>query len=68
MVLCLSASAMKTSQSVHELYLGDNQLMPADGLQLGTMLKGNNSLHLLDLRNNLLQVGMLMIGDFNFLN
>ena len=39
-----------------ELFVADNKLTPSDGVQLGSLLKTNHTLALLDLRNNLLQV------------
>ena len=48
---------MKFNETLKELFLADNKLTPSDGVQLGSLLKTNYTLGLLDLRNNLLQVG-----------
>lgn len=61
----LPVAALKVNETLKELYLADNKLMPSDGIQLGSLLRYNRTLHLLDLRNNHLQVrpGMdLVIG------
>ena len=50
------ASAVKFNHNLRDLFLGDNKLLSSDGQCLGAMLKGNEHLHLLDLRNNPLQV------------
>lgn len=50
------ASAVKFNHILKDLFLGDNKLMPNDGQPLSEMLKGNEHLQLLDLRNNPLQV------------
>ena len=50
------ASAVKFNHILKDLFLGDNKLIPNDGQPLGEMLKGNEHLQLLDLRNNPLQV------------
>lgn len=42
-----------------ELFLADNKLMPTDGIQIGSLLKYNHVLELLDLRNNPLQVSFM---------
>lgn len=44
------------NETLKEFFLADNRLMPSDGIHLGNMLKYNNHLQLLDLRNNHLQV------------
>ncbi len=51
-----TASAVKFNRNLKDLFLGDNKLTSADGQSLGAMLKGNEHLQLLDLRNNPLQV------------
>lgn len=48
---------MKFNETLKELFVADNKLTPSDGVQLGSLLKTNHTLALLDLRNNLLQVG-----------
>lgn len=48
-------AALKVNETLKELYLADNKLMPSDGIQLGSLLRYNRTLHLLDLRNNHLQ-------------
>lgn len=53
--LYLLASAVKFNHILKDLFLGDNKLIPNDGQPLGEMLKGNEHLQLLDLRNNPLQ-------------
>ncbi|XP_046976038.1 uncharacterized protein LOC124542147 [Vanessa cardui] len=47
--------ALKTNTSVRELRLGDNGLSPADAVQIGTLLRYNTRIHLLDLSNNQIQ-------------
>ena len=54
--MCVAVAAIKLNESVRELYLADNKLMPTDGVQLGNLLKLNRSLTVLDVRNNHLQV------------
>ena len=44
------------NDTLSELYLGENKLVASDSIQLGNILKHNNSLTLLDVRNNSLQV------------
>ena len=44
------------NETLTELFLADNKLMPTDGIQLGNLLKYNHKLQLLDVRNNNLQV------------
>lgn len=53
--LFLLASAVKFNRNLKDLFLGDNKLSLCDGQSLGAMLKGNEHLQLLDLRNNPLQ-------------
>ena len=57
----ISASAVKFNRSLKDLFLGDNKLISSDGQCLGAMLKGNQTLQLLDLRNNPLQVSAHML-------
>ena len=54
------ASAVKFNHTLQDLFLGDNKLISSDGQTLGAMLKGNDRLQLLDLRNNPLQVQFLI--------
>lgn len=53
--LFLLASGIKFNHILEDLFLGDNKLVSSDGQCLGAMLKGNSTLKLLDLRNNMLQ-------------
>ena len=48
--------ALKQNHSVRDLYLAENRLIPSDAIHLGSMLKHNSGLKLLDLRNNHIQV------------
>lgn len=57
-------AALKVNETLKELYLADNKLLPSDGIQLGSLLRYNRTLHLLDLRNNHLQdTGFLHICE-----
>jgi len=57
-VVCwIAVAAVKFNETLKELFVADNKLTPSDGVQLGSLLKTNHTLALLDLRNNLLQVG-----------
>jgi Leucine-rich repeat (LRR) protein len=49
-------NVLKSNSSVRELRLGDNQLSPADAVQIGSLLRLNTRLQLLDLSNNQIQV------------
>lgn len=67
------ASAVKFNHTLQDLFLGDNKLISSDGQTLGAMLKGNDHLQLLDLRNNPLQVPfliylLLQLGSSSFLS
>jgi len=53
---CIAVAAVKFNETLKELFVADNKLTPSDGVQLGSLLKTNHTLALLDLRNNLLQV------------
>jgi protein phosphatase 1 regulatory subunit 37 len=53
--LMLLVAAIKFNETLRELFLADNKLTPSDGVQLGSLLKTNKTLSLLDVRNNLLQ-------------
>ena len=55
-VSAVAVMAIKMNETLRELYLADNRLMPSDCIQLGKMLKCNNHLQLLDVRNNHLLV------------
>eukprot|EP00112_Aurelia_sp_Birch-Aquarium-sp1_P022404 Seg630.7 transcript_id=Seg630.7/GoldUCD/mRNA.D3Y31 product="Protein phosphatase 1 regulatory subunit 37" protein_id=Seg630.7/GoldUCD/D3Y31 len=50
--LLILTTALKYNTLLEELYLGDNDLQPADGVSIGAMLSANKTLQLLDLRNN----------------
>ena len=49
------ATALKDNQQIKEIYLADNKIQPSDGQSIGAMIKDNNCLELIDLRNNNLQ-------------
>ncbi|XP_035684376.1 protein phosphatase 1 regulatory subunit 37-like [Branchiostoma floridae] len=51
----LLMSALKVNVAVKELFLADNRLGVPDAQQIGQMLKLNNTVQLLDLRNNQIQ-------------
>ncbi|XP_078671651.1 uncharacterized protein LOC144911516 [Branchiostoma floridae x Branchiostoma belcheri] len=53
--LFLLMSALKVNVAVKELFLADNRLGVPDAQQIGQMLKQNNTVQLLDLRNNQIQ-------------
>ncbi|KAH9509319.1 hypothetical protein Btru_046769 [Bulinus truncatus] len=53
--LVILVAALKMNETLQELFLADNKLMPTDGVQLGNLLRYNHKLSLLDLRNNHLQ-------------
>ncbi|XP_038074777.1 protein phosphatase 1 regulatory subunit 37-like [Patiria miniata] len=53
--LFLLLMALKQNNSVRDLYLAENRLVPSDAIHLGSMLKHNRGLKLLDLRNNHVQ-------------
>ncbi|KAI8744502.1 protein phosphatase 1 regulatory subunit 37 [Biomphalaria glabrata] len=53
--LVILVAALKANETLQELFLADNKLMPTDGVQLGNLLRYNHKLSLLDLRNNHLQ-------------
>ena len=55
-IYLFSVAALKMNEILKELFLADNKLMPSDGIQIGSLLKYNHTLELLDLRNNHLQV------------
>ena len=51
------------NDTLRELFLAENKLMPSDGIQLGNMLKFNHRLQLLDVRNNHLQVNNTHVNN-----
>ncbi|XP_022095643.1 protein phosphatase 1 regulatory subunit 37-like [Acanthaster planci] len=53
--LFLLLMSLKQNNSVRDLYLAENRLIPSDAIHLGSMLKHNRGLKLLDLRNNHIQ-------------
>ncbi|XP_054035501.1 protein phosphatase 1 regulatory subunit 37, partial [Dryobates pubescens] len=63
--LMLLATALKLNLTLRELYLADNKLNALqDAAQLGTLLKFNSSLAILDLRNNhILDSGLAYICE-----
>ena len=46
---------MKFNENLQELWLGSNHLGPEDGQHLGSILRSNHTLRILDLRDNNLQ-------------
>ena len=52
----LLGAGLKLNQTLAEVFLGDNFLVPADAATLAAMLKLNFALQLVDVRNNMLQV------------
>jgi len=63
----MAVAAVKFNETLKELFVADNKLTPSDGVQLGSLLKTNHTLALLDLRNNLLQVQGHYIETVSFL-
>ncbi|XP_071963563.1 uncharacterized protein [Antedon mediterranea] len=56
--------ALKLNQTLRDIFLAENRLVASDAIQLGSMLKHNKGLKLLDLRNNHLQdVGLSHLCD-----
>ncbi|GFO12019.1 protein phosphatase 1 regulatory subunit 37 [Plakobranchus ocellatus] len=53
--LVILVAALKMNETLQELFLAENKLMPSDGVQLGNLMRYNHYLGLLDLRNNHLQ-------------
>lgn len=47
---------MKFNENLQELWLAANHLGPEDGQHLGSILRSNHTLRLLDVRENNLQV------------
>lgn len=48
-------AAMKFNENLQELWLGSNHLGPEDGQHLGSILRTNHTLRILDVRDNNLQ-------------
>lgn len=48
-------AALKLNTNLRELYLGDNKICSADGVQIGNLLRANACLDILDLRKNHIQ-------------
>ncbi len=48
-------AALKLNTNLRELYLGDNKICSADGVQIGNLLRANACLDVLDLRRNHIQ-------------
>ncbi|KAF8792956.1 Protein phosphatase 1 regulatory subunit 37 like protein [Argiope bruennichi] len=62
--LVILVAALKLNNTLLELYLGENKICSADGLQLGNLLRSNSTLELLDLRtNNLQDLGICHLID-----
>ncbi|GIY53846.1 protein phosphatase 1 regulatory subunit 37 [Caerostris darwini] len=62
--LVILVAALKLNNSLLELYLGENKICSADGLQLGNLLRSNSTLEILDLRmNNLQDLGICHLID-----
>ena len=51
----LAVAAMKFNENLQELWLGSNHLGPEDGQHLGSILRTNHTLKILDVRDNNLQ-------------
>ena len=51
-----TVAATKPNKTLKELFLADNHLNQSDAIQLCQLLKWNNTLTLLDIRNNNIQV------------
>ena len=63
-MLNILGTGIKFNQSISELFLGDNFLVPSDASTLSAMLKSNTTLQLLDVRNNMLQVSCYIFSNF----
>lgn len=50
MMFVLTGAALKLNAVLKELHLGENSLNIHDAIQLGALLKHNNTLQLLDVR------------------
>ena len=56
-----TVAAMKFNENLQELWLGCNHLGPEDGQHLGSILRTNHTLRILDVRENNLQVTTLAL-------
>ena len=56
----VAAAALRVISTIKELYIGDNNLQPSDGIQLGNLIRNNTYLHTVDVRNNHLQVFVIL--------
>ena len=54
-ILYPTVAALKLNTNLRELYLGDNKICSADGVQIGNLLRANACLDILDLRKNHIQ-------------
>ncbi|XP_042911305.1 protein phosphatase 1 regulatory subunit 37 isoform X2 [Parasteatoda tepidariorum] len=62
--LVILVAALKLNSTLLELYLGENKICSADGLQLGNLLRSNYTLELLNLQtNNLQDLGVCHLVD-----
>lgn len=50
--LLMLAAALKDNEQIRELYLADNKIQATDGNSIANIIKENNFLEVLDLRNN----------------
>ena len=55
-----TVAAMKFNENLRELWLASNHLGPEDGQHLGSILRTNHTLRVLDVRDNNLQVSVSM--------
>ena len=53
---------MKFNENLQELYLARNHLVPEDGQHLGSILRTNKTLRVLDVSDNNLQVCVALSG------
>ena len=59
-----TAESLKMNASVCELYIGSNKLLASDAIRIGSLLKLNRTIRVLDLRtNNLQDMGFFHIGE-----
>lgn len=63
----LVVAALKLNTTLRELFLAENKISPADGFQLGNLLRTNTHLELLDLSNNKLGVSVCFEYHLSFL-
>ena len=54
--LSVGSDGAEDERVLRDLFLADNKLMPSDGVHLGSLLRFNHKLKLLDVRNNQLGV------------